>query len=86
MPDLILIDGGKTQLSMAKKALEETKTNIPIISLEKGEDKIYLPDKKEPLFFEENSPSLLLLKKIRDEAHRFVITLHRRALRKDSLK
>ncbi len=86
LPDLILIDGGKAQISMGKKALEEIKINIPLISLEKTEEKVFMPDKKEPLLIEKNSPALLLLQKIRDEAHRFVITLHRRVSRKSFFK
>jgi len=85
LPDLILIDGGKAQISMAKKALDEANTEIPLISLEKGEEKVYIKDKSEPIILEKNSSSLLLLMKIRDEAHRFVITLHRRILRKKFL-
>lgn len=81
LPDLILIDGGKTQLSAGNKALEELSLSVPLISLEKGEEKIFIKKNKK-LSLEKDDPALLLLMKIRDEAHRFVISLHRRTLLK----
>lgn len=86
IPDLILIDGGKPQLAASQKAKNETGANTFLISLEKGEEKIYIEGKKEPLILKKDSPALLLLMKIRDEAHRFVITLHRRISRKKLIK
>jgi len=78
LPDLILIDGGKGQLQSAIKALEKNEIfNIPIISLAKKEEVIYLPNKEEPLKLNRNSPALKLLQNIRDEAHRFAITFHK---------
>lgn len=78
-PDLILIDGGKAQLSAGIKALNELKISIPIISIEKGEEKIYIQKEKDPLILKKGDPALLLLMKIRDEAHRFAIKYHRKA-------
>lgn len=86
IPDLVLIDGGKSQLSAALKARDELDLKKPIISLEKGEEKVFTEKENFPLLLEKDSPALLLLMKIRDEAHRFVITIHRRILRKKFIK
>ncbi|MDR2709032.1 MAG: excinuclease ABC subunit UvrC [Elusimicrobiota bacterium] len=76
-PDLILIDGGKGQLGAAVCALEQLKVKIPIISLAKKNEEIYLPQKDAPLILPRNSMALRLLQSVRDEAHRFAITYHR---------
>ncbi|MDO8462507.1 MAG: excinuclease ABC subunit UvrC [Deltaproteobacteria bacterium] len=84
LPDLIVVDGGKGQLSMAIKALEEVGvTGVDLIALAKkkeGEkqDKIFLPGRKNPLLLKRHSSALHLLMQIRDEAHRFAITYHRK--------
>ena len=79
LPNLILIDGGKGQLNSAIKALKDLKIkNIAIIGLAKRLEEIYLPNNSEPQSILKNSPSLLLLRRIRDEAHRFAITHHRK--------
>ncbi|MDR1952474.1 MAG: excinuclease ABC subunit UvrC [Elusimicrobiota bacterium] len=83
MPDLILIDGGKGQLSAAVEALDELKLKIPIISLAKKNEEIYFPQKDAPLILSKNSKALRLLQSIRDESHRFAINYHR-LLRKKS--
>ncbi len=78
LPDLILIDGGKGQLSAAKQVLTDLNLNpIPILGLAKKLEEIVVPDRSEPLILPRNSISLSLLIKIRDEAHRFAITYHR---------
>jgi len=77
MPDLILIDGGKGQLSAAVSALEELQIKLPIISLAKKNEEIYLPDKDKPIVLSRNSAALRLLQSVRDEAHRFAVTFHR---------
>ena len=78
-PDLILIDGGKGQLSAVMRAAEEMEIEgIPIISLAKKEEEVYLPGRSEPLTVDKNSPGLKLLRKIRDEAHRFAVFYHRK--------
>jgi excinuclease ABC subunit C len=77
-PDLILIDGGKGQLSMALKALQDQEIKgIPVAALAKEEEEIYLPNRPTPLRLPMDSSALLLLRHIRDEAHRFAITFHR---------
>ena len=79
LPNLILIDGGKGQLNSAIKALKDLKIkNIAIIGLAKRLEQIYLPNNSEPQSIHKDSPSLLLLRRIRDEAHRFAITHHRK--------
>ncbi len=74
LPDLILIDGGKGQLSMAVSALRELGLDyIPIIGLAKRLEEIFVPGHSEPQIIHKQSPGLILLKRIRDEAHRFAI-------------
>ena len=78
LPDLIVIDGGKGQLSVAKTALNKLKIgNIPIIGLAKKLEEIFIPEQSDPIVLARNSISLVLLQRIRDEAHRFAITYHR---------
>lgn len=76
-PDLLLIDGGKGQLSAALDALKLAKVDLPIVSLAKKEELLYLPNQSEPIRLSHDSDALLLLMAIRDEVHRFVITFHR---------
>jgi len=76
-PDLILIDGGKGQLSAAEKALKNTTHSISLFSLAKRLEEIFKPGKKEPIIIPKTSYALKLLQQIRDEAHRFAITYHK---------
>ena len=79
-PDLVLIDGGKGQLSAAYHALEQVGlANLVAIGIAKKEELIYTRDRAEPLALPADSPALLLVQRIRDEAHRFAVTFHRRA-------
>lgn len=77
MPALIIVDGGKPQISAAKKALDSYKFNIPIIGLAKREETIITEDFKS-ITLQKNSHALHLLMRIRDEAHRFAITYHKK--------
>lgn len=79
LPKLIVIDGGKGQLSSACEALKELSLygRIPIIGIAKRLEEIYYPEDTFPLHIHKKSPSLMLLQRIRDEAHRFAITFHR---------
>ena len=78
LPGLIVIDGGKGQLSSGLEALEEFRAQgVPVISLAKRLEEVYLPDRSEPLVLPRSSPALQLLQRIRDEAHRFAIEHHR---------
>jgi excinuclease ABC subunit C len=78
-PQLIIVDGGKGQLSSACEALQELGLygKIPIIGIAKRLEEIYYPDDSLPLLISKKSPTLLLIQRIRDEAHRFGITFHR---------
>jgi excinuclease ABC subunit C len=78
VPDLLLIDGGPGQLSSARQALIAHGYTLPVISLAKEEELIYLPGEKAPLRLPKTSPALQMLQQIRDEAHRFVITYQRK--------
>ena len=78
--DLILIDGGKGQLSAAYEALEEIGLgNLVAVGIAKKEELLFTRDRREPIALPENDPSLLLIERIRDEAHRFAVTFHRKA-------
>jgi|CXWL01.1.fsa_nt_gi excinuclease ABC subunit C len=79
-PDLILIDGGKGQVSAAYDGLERIGLgNLVAIGIAKKEELLILRDRDEPLVLAEDEPALLLLQRIRDEAHRFAVTFHRKA-------
>ena len=79
-PDLILIDGGKGQLSAAYEALEPIGlANLVAVGIAKKEELLFTRDQMEPLVLAEHDPALLLLQRIRDEAHRFAVTFHRKA-------
>lgn len=79
LPDLLIVDGGKGQLSRAVSVLEkyDLSTKVPIIGLAKQEEEIFFPHKSDPLMLPRHSQGLYLLQRIRDEAHRFAITSHR---------
>ncbi len=78
-PQLIIVDGGKGQLSSAVEALQELGLygKIPIVGIAKRLEEIYYPEDPLPLLISKKSPALLLIQRIRDEAHRFGITFHR---------
>jgi excinuclease ABC subunit C len=79
-PDLILIDGGRGQLSAAYDALEAIGLgNLVAVGIAKQEEVIFTRERPEPIVLPEHDPALLLIQRIRDEAHRFAITFHRKA-------
>jgi excinuclease ABC subunit C len=79
-PDLILIDGGKGQLSAAYEALADLGlANLVAVGIAKKEEVIFTRDQPNPVVLATNDPALLLLQRIRDEAHRFAVTFHRKA-------
>jgi excinuclease ABC subunit C len=80
-PDLIVIDGGPTQLGVAVKVLGELKLNIPVISLAKQFEEIYFPNNNTPLQLDKKNKGLLLLQAVRDETHRFG-NVYRRVLKR----
>ena len=77
-PDLILIDGGKGQLSSAKGVIDHLQLDIDIVGLAKREEEIFKPFKKDSIMLNKNSEALFTLQNIRDEAHRFAINENRR--------
>ena len=80
LPDLIIIDGGKGQLSRVVKVMEQfdLMDKVPVVGLAKQEEEIFFPHKSEPLLLPRHSQGLYLVQRIRDEAHRFGITAHRK--------
>ena len=86
-PDLVLIDGGKGQLSAALAAmLHLGVADIPLASIAKKEEELFTPDSSDPIRLPRNAPSLFVLQQVRDEAHRFAITYHRKTRGRTSLK
>jgi len=94
LPDLLLVDGGKGQLQVALEVLErfDLVGQVPVVSLAKEahtksatEERLYLPGRSEPLALPPRSPALLLLQRVRDEAHRFALAHHRSRRRKAGL-
>ena len=78
LPDLMVIDGGRGQLSAAHRALEELgQVHLPLLSLAKREEEIYVPNRSQSLRLPRRSPSLRLLQRARDEAHRFAVEFNR---------
>jgi len=87
LPDLILIDGGKGQLSAAKSSLDKLGLGyITIIGLAKQLEEVYLPNSSSPQNISKVSPALYLLRKIRDEVHRYAISFHRTKRTKNTFK
>jgi excinuclease ABC subunit C len=83
LPDLILIDGGLGQLAAAMEGLKQAgRSSLPIIGLAKArgdkEERVFLPGRKNPIVLHASSPATHLLQRVRDEAHRFAITYHRK--------
>jgi excinuclease ABC subunit C len=77
-PDLRLIDGGRPQLAAARAVLAELGlTDLPVAALAKREEELFMADWDEPVVLPAGSPSLYLVKRVRDEAHRFAVTYHR---------
>ena len=78
MPDLIIIDGGKGQLSAAMEVLQELHIDVPTVGLAKENEEIFIPGSSEPIILPRSSQGLYMVQRIRDEAHRFGITYHRK--------
>ncbi len=87
MPDLILIDGGRGQLNAALEALDLLGVGeTAVVGLAKREEEVYMPDRPEPLRLPRNNPGLQLLQEVRDEAHRFAVSRHRRRRKARTLR
>ena len=84
MPDLVLIDGGKGQLSSAVAALQKAEVRLPCASLAKENEEVYVPGTSEPIIMPSNSVSLHILQYARDEAHRFGVA-YNNAIRRSKL-
>jgi excinuclease ABC subunit C len=79
LPDLLVIDGGKGQLNSARNALEELGLgDLPLVSLAKRDEEVFLPGRKDRLRLPRRAPSLRLLQRARDEAHRFAVSYNRK--------
>jgi excinuclease ABC subunit C len=87
LPDLVIIDGGKGHLSAALEVLLELGLDdIPLASLAKENEELFVPHTPEPIILPRRSQGLYLIQRIRDEAHRFAITYHRNLRSKGSLR
>ncbi len=78
LPDLIIIDGGKGQLSAAMEVLQKLHIDIPTVGLAKENEELFIPGSPDPIILPRSSQGLYLVQRIRDEAHRFGITYHRK--------
>jgi excinuclease ABC subunit C len=85
-PALIVVDGGRGQLSVAERVLADRRLDIPVVGLAKRLEEVYLPGQPDPLLIPRGSESLYLMQHIRDEAHRFAITYHRAKRAKRALR
>ena len=83
LPDLVLIDGGKGQLNAAQTAMHEVGADsVPIASLAKENEQLFIPQRMKPIILPGNSPGLQLLQRLRDEAHRFALGYHQKIRQK----
>jgi excinuclease ABC subunit C len=86
IPDLVLIDGGKGQLNAALELRKELGLDsIPIVSLAKENEEVFIPGDPQPVYIAKDSPALHILQRARDEAHRFAISYHRRLRHKEGI-
>ena len=76
-PDLLVVDGGKPQLTAAMEQLAQLGLDIPVCGLAKSDEEVFVPWDETPVVLPSGSPSLYLIKQVRDESHRFAITFHR---------
>lgn len=87
LPDLVIVDGGKGQLSRAAQVLQrhDLEGRVPVVGLAKGHEEIYQVDVKDPIILERRSQGLYMVQRIRDEAHRFALRQHQKQRRRSSL-
>ncbi|WXG43836.1 MAG: excinuclease ABC subunit UvrC [Promethearchaeati archaeon SRVP18_Atabeyarchaeia-1] len=86
MPDLVMVDGGKGQLSAALEAERELGLSIPTIGLAKEFEDVYVPYQPNPVDIPKDAKAMLILKRGRDEAHRFAVSYHRKKMREKTLE
>ncbi len=84
-PSLVVIDGGKGQLGRAVKVLSEFDLDIPVVGLAKKLEEVFVPGRSDPIVIDRGEESLYLLQRVRDEAHRFAITYHRKVRSKSMI-
>jgi excinuclease ABC subunit C len=85
MPDLVLIDGGRGQLNAARAAMRQMGVqSVPTASLAKDNEELFVPQKLKPIILPRSSPSLQLLQRLRDEAHRFALGYHQRVRKRET--
>jgi excinuclease ABC subunit C len=82
LPDLIIIDGGRSHLSVADKEVKKLGLNIPLVSIAKDKENIYTKNKSKPIRLDLDTPALNLIRRVRDEAHRFAVSYHHLLRRK----
>ncbi|MGB0130551.1 excinuclease ABC subunit UvrC [Chlorobium sp.] len=86
LPDLVVVDGGKGQVNAAFAVLDGAGLDIPVIGLAKRLEEIFMPHARDPFNLPKTSPALKLLQRLRDEAHRFAVTYHRKLRRERTLR
>ena len=87
LPDLVILDGGKGQLSAGLSALADAgRLQIPIVALAKEREELFRPDRSDPIMLPRTSQSLYLVQRIRDEAHRFAVTYHQNLRSKRAIR
>ena len=87
IPDLVIVDGGKGQLSAAVEVMNDLElSEVPIVGLAKQHEEIFLKDRFEPIMLPRTSQALFLIQRVRDEAHRFAVTYHRKLRGKGALR
>lgn len=86
LPDLIMVDGGKGQVSAAYSILQALDLNIPLVGLAKREEELFLPEQTQPIILPRRSSALRVLQRVRDETHRFANTRNRRLREKNELQ
>lgn len=85
-PDLVIVDGGKGQLSSALAALKALEVDVPIVGLAKENEELFLPGRSQPVILDRDSQALYLVQRVRDEAHRFAVSFHRQKRSKSQIK
>ncbi|KUK66003.1 MAG: UvrABC system protein C, partial [Parcubacteria bacterium 34_609] len=78
LPDLLLVDGGKGQLNVAVEVLQKLNLRVKVVALAKKEEQLFQPGKREPVILPRNSEAFFLIQRIRDEAHRFALSYHKK--------
>ena len=86
MPDLVIVDGGKGQLSAAMAVLDDLGVDVPITGLAKENEELYLPGISQPVILPRDSQALYLIQRVRDEAHRFAVAFHRKKRSKTAFR